>query len=204
MERLWIALAGLSGAAAVAADAAARHLLAGDAWRIDLGDDGGALRAGPCGGADRARRLGPRHCPRRGAVMRLVTTGWCFVAGLVPFCGSLYLRAAGVPLDRRASHAGRRHAVHSRLGGGADRGRAHVRPCAGSAVAAARLFQRRRHLDAGLSIVAQGARWSWAPSTASVAGVIACHGGLRSAIARPLPERLGDAVSLASLIWRVV
>ena len=95
-ERLWLLLAGLSGAAAAAAAAIARHLLAGDAYRLDLADTGGrfglihavallavaALSRGAAAGA--ARRA-------------LLAAGWCFAAALLLFPGSLYLLAAGAP-----------------------------------------------------------------------------------------------------------
>lgn len=96
MKRVWIGVAGLSGAVAVAADAAARHILAGDTVRIDL--------------TTTAARYGLVHAVALVALAGFVRTeatsgeqwflrgaGWCFVAGILFFCGSLYLRAAGAP-----------------------------------------------------------------------------------------------------------
>jgi uncharacterized membrane protein YgdD (TMEM256/DUF423 family) len=99
MERVWIAVAGLSGALAVIADAAARHALA-DAHSIEL--------------AATAARYGLVHAVALTALAALgradasvdaggaawvwrAVTGWCFVLGLVVFCGSLYALAAGAP-----------------------------------------------------------------------------------------------------------
>ncbi len=95
-ERLWILLAGLSGAAAVTADAAARHVLAGDPHRLELAATGGryglvhavALLAL----AALAGRAGPG-----GAGRWLALAGWCFALALILFPGSLYLLAAGAP-----------------------------------------------------------------------------------------------------------
>ena len=98
VERIWIALAGASGVAAVAGDAAGRHLLAGDTWRLELVATAaryGLLHAVAVIGVAALARGSVRGAAR----LWLVTTGWCFVAGLVLFCGSLYLRAAEVPVE---------------------------------------------------------------------------------------------------------
>ena len=96
IERLWIAFAALSGAAAVAADAAARHLLGGDASRPDLAAIGAryglihamsllgvAILSSGAKGRWRRRWLG--------------VAGWCFAGGLLLFPGSLYALAGGAP-----------------------------------------------------------------------------------------------------------
>lgn len=100
MERWWIAIAGLSGVAGVGADAAARHVLAGDPHRAALVATGAqygllhavalvavaALAAGPWGRG----RCG-------GAAVWLGVAGWCFAAGVILFSGSLYWLANGAP-----------------------------------------------------------------------------------------------------------
>lgn len=95
-ERLWLLLAGVSGALAVAAEAAGRHLLAGDPHRFDLVATGGRYglfhAAALLGVAALAGRAGPGE-PHRW----LTIAGWCFAAGLLLFPGSLYLLAAGAP-----------------------------------------------------------------------------------------------------------
>ena len=96
VARLWLAVAGISGAVAVGAEAAARHVLAQDPHRLDLAATGG--------------RYGLIHALALAAVVALLpgwnggpgrrwlaVSGWCFVAGLVLFCGSLYLLAGGAP-----------------------------------------------------------------------------------------------------------
>jgi uncharacterized membrane protein YgdD (TMEM256/DUF423 family) len=93
MLRVFVLVAALSGFAAVAGDAGARHLIAGDAVRLDL--------------AATAARYGLVHAAALlalaalspGAVggrVWLLVAGWCFVAGLVLFCGVLYLHAAAL------------------------------------------------------------------------------------------------------------
>lgn len=95
MERIWIAAAALSGTAAVAADAAARHLLAGDPYRLGLAAT--AARYGLVHAAALlALALLPRFVPRGAARLWLAASGWCFVAALALFCGPLYLLAAGL------------------------------------------------------------------------------------------------------------
>jgi uncharacterized membrane protein YgdD (TMEM256/DUF423 family) len=97
VHRIWLALAGISGAVAVGAEAAARHLLAQNAYRLDLAATGGryglvhALALGLVAVLAASGAIG-------GAGRRwLLLSGWCFAAGLVLFCGSLYLLAGGAP-----------------------------------------------------------------------------------------------------------
>jgi uncharacterized membrane protein YgdD (TMEM256/DUF423 family) len=95
MERVWIAAAALSGTAAVTADAAARHLLGGDPARLDL-----AVTAARYGLAHAAALLALalllRAVPGGAARVWLLAAGWCFVAAVALFCGTLYLLAAGL------------------------------------------------------------------------------------------------------------
>jgi uncharacterized membrane protein YgdD (TMEM256/DUF423 family) len=98
MQRYILAFAGLAGAVSVGGDAAARHLLAFDAARVDL--------------ASTAARYGLIHAlallglaalwnqTQRGtARMFLAASAWCFIGAIVLFCGSLGLMAAGFPPD---------------------------------------------------------------------------------------------------------
>ncbi len=95
-ERLWLALAGLSGAAAVAAEAASRHLLAGDPYRLELAATGG--RYGLIHAVALLAVAMLAGAARPGAARRwLAVSGWCFAAALLLFPGSLYLLAAGAP-----------------------------------------------------------------------------------------------------------
>jgi uncharacterized membrane protein YgdD (TMEM256/DUF423 family) len=95
IERVWLGIAGLSGALAVAAEAAARHVT-GDPHRLDL--------------AATAGRYGLTHALALLAVaifafdwregrgrLWLMASGWAFAGGLLLFSGSLYLLAAGAP-----------------------------------------------------------------------------------------------------------
>lgn len=92
-ERAFLAIAGLSGALSVVMDAVARHVLAGDAERLEL--------------ATTAARYGLIHAAALLAVALLAgrtqsgiwlyAAGWLIAAGLVLFCGSLALVAAGAP-----------------------------------------------------------------------------------------------------------
>ena len=95
ITRWWLALAGLSGAAAVAVEAMARHWAAGDPHRLEL--------------AATAARYALFHTPALLAVCALARGaapgwsarlleigGWGFAAGLVLFSGSLYWLAAGL------------------------------------------------------------------------------------------------------------
>jgi uncharacterized membrane protein YgdD (TMEM256/DUF423 family) len=96
IERIWLALAGLSGAGAVAAEAAGRHLAAADPHRLTLAATGA--------------RYGLIHAVALLAVVVLVAQrpqgmqrrwlglcGWCLAAGLLLFPGGLYLLAMGAP-----------------------------------------------------------------------------------------------------------
>jgi uncharacterized membrane protein YgdD (TMEM256/DUF423 family) len=95
-ERLWLALAGLSGAAAVAAEAASRHLLAGDPYRLELAATGG--RYGLIHAVALVAVALLADAARPGARRRwLAISGWCLAAALLLFPGSLYLLAAGAP-----------------------------------------------------------------------------------------------------------
>jgi uncharacterized membrane protein YgdD (TMEM256/DUF423 family) len=90
-ERFFLAAAGVAGAISVAADAVARHVLAADAYRLEL--------------ATIAARYGLIHAvalvavvilaQRHAAAGWIAATGWLFVVGLVLFCGSLDLIALG-------------------------------------------------------------------------------------------------------------
>lgn len=88
--RIFLAAAGAAGAVSVAIDAAATHLLAGDPYRLGL--------------AGTASRYGLVHSAALLALVFLIerggwrlAAGWCFIVGLVLFCGSLDLLAAGAP-----------------------------------------------------------------------------------------------------------
>jgi uncharacterized membrane protein YgdD (TMEM256/DUF423 family) len=87
MIRVWLAIAGLGGAASVVAGALAAHL-AGDAKAAEL------LRTGALYGMVHAAALlavvaiGTRRLAVR-------VTGWGFAAGIVLFSGSLFAMAAG-------------------------------------------------------------------------------------------------------------
>jgi uncharacterized membrane protein YgdD (TMEM256/DUF423 family) len=97
ISRIWIALAGLSGAVAVGAEAAARHLLAQDAYRLDLAATGGRyglVHAAALLGVAALAEFAPAAAGRRW----LAVSGWSFSAGLVLFSGSLYLLAGGAPM----------------------------------------------------------------------------------------------------------
>jgi uncharacterized membrane protein YgdD (TMEM256/DUF423 family) len=92
-ERLFLAAAGLGGSLSVGTDAAAQHLLAGDAYRLGLAATGaryGLIHAAVLVGIAALSRGG------KGGFW-LGAAGWCFIAGLVLFCGSLDLIAAGAP-----------------------------------------------------------------------------------------------------------
>jgi len=90
MGRLWIAFAALSGGTAAFADAGARHLLA-DPERIEL-----AMIAARYGLWHALALLGVAMLWSRSEGFWLGAAGWCFTAGQVLFCGSLYLLAAGL------------------------------------------------------------------------------------------------------------
>jgi uncharacterized membrane protein YgdD (TMEM256/DUF423 family) len=96
IERIWLALAGVSGAAAVAADAAARHLAAADTYRLDLAATGaryGLIHAAALLGAAVLAAQERQGLPRRW----LGLCGWCLAGGLLLFPGGLYLLAIGAP-----------------------------------------------------------------------------------------------------------
>ncbi len=91
--RIFLIAAGSSGAASVAADAVARHLLAGDAYRLDLASISaryGLLHAAALVGVTAL-------AAREGGDFWLSLAGWLFVAGLLLFSGSLDLVAFGAP-----------------------------------------------------------------------------------------------------------
>jgi uncharacterized membrane protein YgdD (TMEM256/DUF423 family) len=100
--RVFLFVAGLSGAVAVGAEAAARHVLAADPRRLDYAATGGryalvhalALLAVVVLTAQGSAGAGRRW---------LALAGWCFAAGLVLFCGSLYLLALGAPMSVAAA-----------------------------------------------------------------------------------------------------
>ncbi len=112
-ERVFLAVAGLFGAISVGADAAARHLLGGDALRLDLAQTSaryGLFHAAALVGIvaligrARSRHSNPARATgnAQAAVGRaqrlwLAAAGWCFVAGLVLFSASLDVLAAGAP-----------------------------------------------------------------------------------------------------------
>ena len=90
-SRIFLAVAGTTGGISVAVEAAATHLLAGDVYRVGL--------------AETASRYGLIHASALLALSFPVArgdgwlraAGWCFIAGLALFCGSLDLLAAGAP-----------------------------------------------------------------------------------------------------------
>jgi uncharacterized membrane protein YgdD (TMEM256/DUF423 family) len=90
--RLFLAISGAAGAISVAADAAATHLLADDAHRLDL-----AVTAARYGLIHAAALLGVALLSERRGSVWLAIAGWCFIGGLALFCGSLDLLAAGAP-----------------------------------------------------------------------------------------------------------
>lgn len=94
-ERLWLAVAGLSGAVAVGVEAAAHHRLAQDAYRLGLADTGGRYGLAHAAALTALALLAAGWSG--GGRRWLAVSGWCFTAGLVLFCGSLYLLAAGAP-----------------------------------------------------------------------------------------------------------
>ena len=90
--RVFLAIAGIAGAISVAGDAAATHLLAGDPQRLDF-----AATAARYGLIHAASLLALVLAATRGGSGWLTLAGWCFAAGLILFCGSLDLLAAGAP-----------------------------------------------------------------------------------------------------------
>ena len=91
MERIWIGLAGLFGAIAIGADAAAAHLLGDDPRRLNL-----ALTAGRYALPHAVALLVLALLYRAGAAAWLALAAWCFVGGILCFCGGLFVLAAGV------------------------------------------------------------------------------------------------------------
>ncbi len=87
--RIFLAVSGAAGALSVAFDAAATHLLAGDAYRLGL-----AQTASRYGLVHAAALLAMSLLGERGGLW-LRAAGWFFVGGIVLFCGSLDLLAAG-------------------------------------------------------------------------------------------------------------
>jgi uncharacterized membrane protein YgdD (TMEM256/DUF423 family) len=91
--RAFLAIAGLSGALSVAADAVARHLLAGDSHLFEFATISaryGLIHAAALVGVTALR-------DRHDNGLWLAVSGWLFAAGLLLFCGSLDLVAAGAP-----------------------------------------------------------------------------------------------------------
>lgn len=91
-SRLFLAVAGVAGAIAVAVDAAATHLLAGDAYRLGIAATGaryGLIHA--------VALVALALLNERRDGLWLAVACWCFVVGEVLFCGGLYLLAAGAP-----------------------------------------------------------------------------------------------------------
>jgi len=97
IERAFLAWAGLCGALAVAVEAIARHGLSGDPYRQDLAATGGRYglihSLGLLGVAPLSQSGGDLGAGR----LWLRLGGGCFALGLLLFCGSLYLLAAGGP-----------------------------------------------------------------------------------------------------------
>lgn len=90
-DRIFLAAAGLGGAMSVGVDAAAVHLLAGDPVRLNLAATGARYGLIHAAALVALSALAPR------GGFWLPLGGWLFIAGLVLFCGSLDLMAAGAP-----------------------------------------------------------------------------------------------------------
>jgi len=90
--RFFLAIAGLAGALSVAGDAVATHLLAAEPERLALG-----ATAARYGLIHAAALVALAFLIERRRGLWLTIAAWCFVAGLVLFCGSLDLLAAGAP-----------------------------------------------------------------------------------------------------------
>lgn len=96
IEKLWLGWAGLSGAVAVTAEAAARHLSAGDAHQLDLAATAARYALVHSAALFAVAMFAARW--RIGSGRRwLIAGGWAFAGGLGLFCGSLYLLALGAP-----------------------------------------------------------------------------------------------------------
>jgi uncharacterized membrane protein YgdD (TMEM256/DUF423 family) len=94
MERFFAAMAALAGAAAVAADAMTRHLVA-DPAHAELAATGaryGLVHAAALLALVALLRFGAAGAPRGW----LVAACWCFALALPLFCGTLFLLAAGI------------------------------------------------------------------------------------------------------------
>ncbi|HKT18548.1 MAG TPA: DUF423 domain-containing protein [Stellaceae bacterium] len=90
--RVFLAIAGASGAVSAAIDAAADHLLTGDPHRAAL-----AATAARYGLIHAAALLALSVLIARSHSVWLLASGWFFIAGLALFCGGLDLVAAGAP-----------------------------------------------------------------------------------------------------------
>jgi uncharacterized membrane protein YgdD (TMEM256/DUF423 family) len=93
MDRIALAFAGIAGALAVAGDAAAAHLLAGDAYRMELAQTA-ARYALVHAAALLALGLWLRQAAHGQRACLAVALG-SFIGGLVLFCGRLGLIAGG-------------------------------------------------------------------------------------------------------------
>ncbi len=96
MQRLFLAFAGLAGAVAVAGDAAARHLLAADAARAEFASTAsryGLIHALALLVLVALLRQAAQGIARAG----LIAAAWCFIGGILLFCGGLGLLASGFP-----------------------------------------------------------------------------------------------------------
>jgi uncharacterized membrane protein YgdD (TMEM256/DUF423 family) len=88
MIRIWLAIAGLGGAASVVAGAFAAHL-------ADDLKGGELLRTGALYGMVHAAALIATIALAQGRRRAAVVAGWSFAAGIVLFSGSLFALAAG-------------------------------------------------------------------------------------------------------------
>ena len=96
ITRWWLGMAGLSGAAAVAVEAMARHWAAADPHRVELAAT--AARYALFHAPALLAACALAHAAAPGWPGRLLqVAGWGFAAGLVLFSGSLYWLAAGLP-----------------------------------------------------------------------------------------------------------
>ncbi len=95
MERFWFAFAALAGAAAAAGDVAARHLIVGDQFRVELGLIASRYGLWHALALIAVALLSQRRAPGHVALW-LAASGWCLVAGQSLFSGSLYLLALGL------------------------------------------------------------------------------------------------------------
>jgi len=95
MQRFAIVVAGIAGAVSLGAAAALRHLLHDNAQAMEWGATATRL-----GLLHAAALLGLAALMRDGAVIGVAPIRvalWCFAAGLLLFCGSLWLLAFGAP-----------------------------------------------------------------------------------------------------------